>query len=85
MSSLHTLSSGSPGPIRLDTGPAPRGTVWAEEVNALMLDDDIARVRVSIRRDRPLGDPTSTLATAKALGLEYSLRPPGRPPRRPLG
>ncbi len=50
-----------------------------------MLDYDIARVRVSIRRDRPLGDPTWTLATAKALGLEYSLRPPGRPPRRPIG
>ena len=80
-SSLHGLAAGSPGPIPLDPGPAPRGAGWVEEVNALMLDDDVARVRVSIRRDRPLGDPTWTLATAKALGLEYSLKPPGRPPR----
>jgi REP-associated tyrosine transposase len=84
-SSLHALSSGCPCSIHLDPGPAPRGAGWVEEVNALTLDDDVARVRLSIRRDRPLGDPTWTLATAKALGLEYSLRPRGRPPRSPTG
>ena len=63
----------------MDPGPAPRGAGWVEHVNAPMIDNDVARVRQSIRRDRPLGDPTWTLATARTLGLEYSLRPPGRP------
>jgi hypothetical protein len=44
-----------------------------------MFETDVARVRESVRRDRPLGDPTWTVATAEALGLGYSLRPPGRP------
>ncbi len=83
-SSLHALSTDSSGPIRLDPGPAPRGAGWVEDVNAPMFDNDVARVRQSLRRDRPLGDPTWTLATARTLGLEYSLRPPGRPPRSPV-
>lgn len=46
-----------------------------------MFEAEVERVRESIRRDRPLGDPTWTLATAANLGLEYSLHPRGRPPR----
>ena len=38
-----------------------------------MLNDDIAGVRVSIHRDRQLGDPAWTMATAKASGLEFDL------------
>ena len=83
-SSLHALSTDSSGPIRLDPDPAPRGAGWVEDVNAPMFDNDVARVRQSIRRDRPLGDPTWTLATARTLGLEYSFRTPGRPPRSPV-
>jgi hypothetical protein len=55
-----------------------RGLV-AEAVNVPMFGTDVAPVRESIRRDRPLCDLTWTLAAAKSLGLEYSLRPPGRP------
>ena len=83
-SSLHALSTDCSGPIRLDPGPAPRGAGWVEHVNAPMIDNDVARVRQSLRRDRPLGDPTWTLATARTLGLKSSLRPPGRPPRSPV-
>jgi hypothetical protein len=83
-SSLHALSIDSSGPIRLDPGPAPRGAGWEEDVNAPMFDNDVARVRQSLRRDRPLGDPTWTLATARTLGLKTSLRPPGRRPRCPV-
>jgi hypothetical protein len=33
----------------------------------------------------PVSSPVSSpLATARTLGLEYSLRPPGRPPRSPV-
>jgi hypothetical protein len=47
LSSLHALSTGSSGPIRLDPGPAPRGAGWVEDVNAPMFDNDLARVRQS--------------------------------------
>jgi len=52
-----------------------------EAVNSPMFETEVARVRESIRRDRPLGDQIWTQATAKELGLEYSLHPPGRPPK----
>ncbi len=80
-SSLHGASAGVTALIRLDAGPAPRGDGWVEAVNSPMFETEVARVRESIRRDRPLGDKIWTLATAKELGLEYSLHPPGRPPK----
>jgi putative transposase len=83
-SSLHG-SSDAPCSIWLDPGPAPRGADWLEAVNAPMFETDVTRVQESIRRDRPLGDPTWTLATASKLSLESSLRPRGRPPKaRPV-
>ncbi len=80
-SSLKALSDPSATPVRLDPGPAPRGAGWIEAVNAAMFEAEVERVRDSIRRDRPLGDPSWTLATAVNLSLEYSLHPRGRPPR----
>ena len=79
-SSLHAAAAGSDALIRLDAGPAPRGGFWLQEVNSRMNESEVARVRESIRRDRPLGDEIWTLATAKKLSLEYSLHPRGRPP-----
>ena len=82
-SSLHQKPSSASALIRLDPGPAPRGADWADAVNAPMFESDVALVRESIRRDRPLGDLTWTVAAARSLGLEYSLRPRGRPRRGP--
>ena len=56
------------------------GSIAPPAVNAPMLDDNPGRLNVFIRLDRPLGEPTWTLATAKTLGLEYSLRPPAARP-----
>ena len=80
-SSLHGAVPGHAALIHLDAGPAPRGDGWVEAVNSPMFETEVARVRESIRRDRPLGDEIWTLATAKELGLEYSLHPRGRPPK----
>ncbi len=80
-SSLHGAVPGHAPLIHLDAGPAPRGDGWVEAVNSPMFETEVARVRESIRRDRPLGDEIWTLATAKNLGLEYSLHPRGRPPK----
>jgi putative transposase len=80
-SSLHRVPSRASPSIPLEPGPAPRGADWVEAVNAPMFETDVTRVRESIRRDRPLGDPTWTLRTASSLGLESSHRPRGRPPK----
>ncbi len=80
-SSLHGASAGAAALIRLDAGPAPRGDAWVEAVNSPMFETEVARVRESIRRDRPLGDKIWTLATAKELRLQYSLHPRGRRPK----
>jgi putative transposase len=69
------------GPPALDPGPVPRGAGWAEWVNAAMTEAECAAVRESLRRDRPLGAEAWVRRTAEALGLESSLRAPGRPKR----
>ena len=66
-------------PVRLEPGTVPRGTLWVEGVNAVTADIDLETIRQSMRRDRPFGTSGWTLETAKALRLEYSLRPRGRP------
>jgi putative transposase len=63
-SSLHDVSAGASALIRLDAGPAPQGDGWVEAVNSPMFETEVARLRESIRRDRPLGDKIWTLATA---------------------
>ena len=65
--------------MRLEPGTVPRGTLWVEGVNAVTADVDLQIIRESVRRDRPSGTSEWTLETAKALNLEYSLRPRGRP------
>jgi hypothetical protein len=78
-SNLCWLSSPAQAPVRLEPGTVPRGTLWVEGVNAVTSDVETQIIRESVRRDRPLGTSQWTLETAKALNLEYSLRPRGRP------
>lgn len=60
-------------PIRL---PAD----WAARVNTPESVTELDEIRRCVRRDTPYGEQQWTLTTARALGLEYSLRPRGRPP-----
>ncbi len=59
--------------------PDRENSVGMEGVNAASADIDLEVVRESVRRDRPFGSSGWTHETARALGLEYSLRPRGRP------
>ena len=77
-----SLCTGDEKPL-LDPGPAPRGAGWVEAVNAAMTDAKCESIRTSIRRNRPLGTEAWVRRTAEKLGLESSLRAPGRPPGRP--
>jgi hypothetical protein len=66
-------------PVRLEPGTVPRGALWVEGVNAAAAYIGLEDVRESVRRDRAFGSSGWTLETAKVLGLEYRLRPRGRP------
>ena len=78
-SSLHWFGDPGRSPVRLEAGTTPRGVLWVEGVNAATADIGLEDIRESVRRDRPFGSSGWRRETAKALGLEYSLRPRGRP------
>jgi putative transposase len=79
-SSLRWLAFPDQAPVRLEPGTVPRGREWVEDVNLAMTEAEVERVRECVRPDRPFGSAEWTAATARTLGLEYSLRPRGRPP-----
>ena len=58
--------------------PVDRPRDWTSAIERPMREQDAEQVRLSIQRDRPLGDDQWTLRTAKRLGLEYTIRPRGR-------
>jgi REP-associated tyrosine transposase len=48
-------------------------------VNRELKEEQLETVRTSVNRGRPLGVETWVQRTAKRLGLEFTLRGPGRP------
>jgi putative transposase len=61
--------------------PVDRPATWLNLVNGPLADVEEEQIRVSIRRDRPLGSPAWVRRTAAKLGLTQTLRPRGRPPK----
>jgi len=59
--------------------PIPRPRGWSELVNRAETDEELAAVRSSVNRSTPFGSEHWTTNTAARLGLEFSLRPRGRP------
>lgn len=70
-------------PPPLAPWPLPRPANWTALVNRAIPEPELARVRLSLDRDRPLGSDDWTRRTARTLHLEQTLRPRGRP-RKPL-
>jgi len=67
----------------LDAGPVARPKNWLELVHEPATEAELARLRQSVARGQPFGGETWVQDTAKTLGLETTLRPPGRP-RNPV-
>jgi len=65
--------------------PPPGGlpSDWVEHVNRAQTDKEIAAVRRCVQRSAPFGGKIWAKRAAKALGLEHTLRPRGRPRKRP--
>ncbi|CAN5434422.1 transposase [soil metagenome] len=59
--------------------PMDRPKNWTALVNQSMKSSDVEAVRTSVNRGRPLGSAEWVKKTVKRLGLEYSVRPRGRP------
>jgi putative transposase len=66
----------------LHAGPLPRPANWRAWVNEAEAPDQLAALRRSVDRSAPWGTPVWTRRTAVRLGIEPSLRPRGRPPKR---
>jgi putative transposase len=67
----------------LDAGPVPKPDGWLQHVNEPQTEAEVERMRECLRRGRPFGTPAWMSRTAARLGLEASLRPLGRPKKKP--
>jgi putative transposase len=74
----HRLRAGD-ADLPLDPGPVGLPADWPQRVTRPETAAELAAVRRSAVRGTPFGDAAWTQATAKALGLESTLRPRGRP------
>jgi putative transposase len=59
--------------------PVPRPANWIEIVNRPQSEAELEAVRRCANRGSPLGDANWTAATARSLGIEFTLRSRGRP------
>jgi putative transposase len=66
-------------PAFFDPGPVALPRRWLAWVNQPLTEGELARVRHSVARGAPLGEPDWAALTAERLGLQASLRPRGRP------
>ena len=62
--------------------PVPEPASWLRFVNAAQTEAELDAVRQAIARGSPLGSEAWQRRTARRLGLEYTLRPRGRPKKQ---
>ena len=65
----------------LAASPVPLPSNWAALVQEPQTEAEVAALRSSIQRGTPYGTPTWTRRAARELGLQFTLRPRGRPPK----
>jgi putative transposase len=68
--------------VPLAEWPLPRGNEWLEYVNRAETEAELKALRRSAAGGAPFGENLWQRTTAKRLGLEATLRPPGRPRTR---
>ena len=67
----------------LTAWPTDQPRDWVSRVNRPETDEELAAIRHSVQRSAPFGTEHWQVRTAARLGLESSLRPRGRPRKRP--
>ena len=66
----------------LDEWPVSRLGNWVALLNEARTELDEQRIAESIRRNRPLGEAQWVAKVVKRLGLEHTIRRPGRPAKK---
>jgi putative transposase len=69
----------SRGGLELAQPPAPLPSYWRQLVNEPQSAAEIAELRTCVNRQRPFGAEEWVAAQAKALGVDQSIAPIGRP------
>ena len=67
------------GDLRLSAWPLERPRNWVASLNRDLNAEQIEGIRLCVQRGRPLGTESWVRRTASRLGLEFTLRGPGRP------
>ncbi len=82
--SLWRYYNGTPAQKQLlSPWPLPRPRLWRQIVNQPQSEAELNAIRQCVIKGRPLGDTAWVKRIAKRLGLEHSLRQPGRPRKNP--
>ena len=66
----------------LSPWPLERPGEWTELVNEPLDPVQRQRIKSSLERGRPLGEPQWAQSIARRLGLQFTLNPRGRPPKK---
>jgi putative transposase len=69
-------------PVQIQESPVALPSYWRHLVNEPQTAAELAEIRTCVNRQRPFGEEKWVHAQAKALGIEQSLKPVGRP-RKP--
>ena len=77
-----TARRGGKKPFTLATWPVDRPRNWRTLVNGDIADEKLDTLRTSVNRGRPYGDAKWTKRIAHRLGLEFTMRNPGRPRKK---
>jgi putative transposase len=80
-SSLRQRLNGDPLDL-LDAWPVDRPRNWTALVARPLSEQVVQMLQTCIRRGRPLGSPEWVKRTVKRLGLEFTVRPQGRPRKK---
>ncbi len=84
--SLYRWLRGSAEDQRLlSAWPLARRPGWVEHVNEPLTEAEFMAIQRSVERGSPFGGSTWSDWTVKKLGLESTLRPPGRPKKQKNG
>lgn len=73
------LGPGDAGAELLTDWPVARPADWLARINRAQPEAELEGLRRSVNRGSPYGDERWAARTAAALGLEFTLRPRGRP------
>jgi putative transposase len=69
--------------VELTEWPVERPRNWLALVNESLPQSTLDKLQISLKRGRPFGDEAWVSKTVARLGLQFTIRNPGRPQKRP--